>query len=139
MNTQALSHHSMRCLLLLLRINFNASVIIVLVAGIMTLTGSELFFRNTVDLYGPLANNLRWVLMYLCLVQLAVYGFYQFSQNYAAVFALGGFILLLILSLEYYSSINQIEIDDNFEPFLLYTGLSHVLYGGLQILQQPRR
>jgi len=139
MNTQALSHQSIRCLLLVLRINFNASVIIVLVAGVMTLTGSELFFRNTVDLYGPLANNLRWVLMYLCLVQLAVYGFYQFSQNYTAVFALGGFILLLILSLEYYSSINQIEIDENFEPFLLYAGLSHVLYGGLRIFRPLKR
>lgn len=136
MNTRSLSYMSLNILQIFLQVNFNASVILVLLASVLSLTGSEFFFENTSDLYGPLANNLRLVLIYLCLVQIAVYGFYQMSSNYAAIVALGAFLLILILSLEYYSSVNQVEIDENYQQVFLYAGLSHLLYGGICVFRK---
>lgn len=136
MNTRSLSRTSLNILQIFLQVNFNASVILILLASVLSLTGSEFFFENTSDLYGPLANNLRLVLIYLCLVQIAVYGFYQMSSNYAAIVALGAFLLILILSLEYYSSVNQVEIDENYQQVFLYAGLSHLLYGGICVFRK---
>lgn len=136
MNTRSLSRTSLNVLQIVLQVNFNASVILILLASILSLTGSEFFFESTSDLYGPLANNLRLVLIYLCLVQIAVYGFYQMSSNYAAIVALGAFLLILILSLEYYSLVNQVEIDDNYRQVFLYAGLSHLLYGGVCVFRK---
>ncbi|OAI12951.1 hypothetical protein A1359_01420 [Methylomonas lenta] len=136
MNTRSISKTSLNILQLLLQINFNVSVIFVLVVSLMSLAGSDIFFENNSDLYGPLANNLRMVLLYLCFVQLAVYGFYQMHSNYAAVFTLGAFLLILIVSLQFYSIINQIEIDPSYQQIFLYVGLSHVLYGGICVLRK---
>lgn len=136
MNTRSLSRTSLNVLQIVLQVNFNASVILILLASILSLTGSEFFFESTSDLYGPLANNLRLVLIYLCLVQIAVYGFYQVSSNYAAIVALGAFLLILILSLEYYSLVNQVEIDENYQQVFLYAGLSHLLYGGICVCRK---
>ena len=136
MNARTVSRVSLNLLQVLLQVNFNASVLFVLIASVLTMAGSELFFQNSSDLYGPLANNLRLVLLYLCLVQLAVYGFYQMSSNYVAVVSLGVFLLLLIMSLEFYCAVNQIEIDPNYQQLFLYAGLSHLLYGGISMLRK---
>ncbi len=136
MNTRSLSSVSLNILQLLLQVNFNASVLFVLIASVFSLAGSELFFSNSEELYGPLANNLRLVLLYLCLVQMAVYGFYQFQNNYAGVMFLGAFLLILIISLEFYCSVNQIDIDPNYPQFFLYAGLSHLTYGGICLLRK---
>lgn len=134
MYTRSLANTSLCVVRILLQVNFNASVIFVLLASLLTLTGSELFFENNSDLYGPLANNLRLVLVYLFLVQLAVYGFYQMSSNYGAIVFLGAFLLILIGALDFYCTINQIEVDENYQSLFLYAGLSHFLYGGLCLL-----
>lgn len=135
MNTRSLAAGCFNLLHLLLQVNFNASAIFVLIVSVLSLTGSEIFFDNSAELYGPLANNLRFVLFYLCLIQVAVYGFYQTSRNYAALLMLGVFLLLLTFSLEFYAAINQIEIDQNYSRLFLYAGLSHSLYGGLAIVK----
>ena len=135
MNTRSLAVGCFNLLQMLLQVNFNASAIFVLIVSVLSLSGSELFFDNSADLYGPLANNLRFVLFYLCLIQVAVYGFYQTSRNYGAVLILGVFLLLLTFSLEFYAVINQIEIDQNYSRLFLYAGLSHSVYGGLAIFR----
>lgn len=136
MNTQSISNKSLNLLQILLQINFNASVIFVLLVSILTITGSELFFENSADLYGPLANNLRIVLVYICMMQLAVYGFYQINNNYAGVFVLGVFLLVMIIALKFYAVINQIEVDDNYHQVFLYAGFSHLLYGAMCFWRQ---
>jgi hypothetical protein len=136
MNTRSLSCTSLNIIQTVLQVNFNASVMLILLASILSLTGSEFFFENNSDLYGPLVNNLRLVLIYLCLVQIAVYGFYQVSSNYAAIVALGTFLLVLTVSLEYYGSVNQLEIDENYQQLFLYAGMSHLLYGGLCVFRK---
>ncbi|MBS3963748.1 MAG: hypothetical protein KGZ80_04480 [Methylomonas sp.] len=131
MKAPAIATSSLKLLQWALQVNFNASVIFMLVASAMSIAGSELFFEDSSDLYGPLANNMRFVLFYLCLTQLAVYGFYVISANHGAALGLGVFFLLLTISLEFYATINQIDIDQNYQKLLVYSGLSHTLYGGL--------
>lgn len=136
MNVRSISSASLNMLRLALQVNFNAAVIVVLVSSLLSLAGNEFFFKNNSDLYGPLVNNLRFVLLYLILVQLAIYGFYLTSHNYAAILVLGAFLLTLVLSLEFYCKINQIEIDRNYQIIFVYAGLSHVLYAAVCMLRK---
>jgi hypothetical protein len=74
----------------------------------------------------------------LCLIQIATYSFYKLSNSPEALAALGIFLLLLIGSLQFYCSINQIEIDENYSLLFVYSGLSHLLYGGCAAMRQEQ-
>ena len=139
MNTHILFRSFMNLLQLFLQVNFNASVIFLLIASVLTLTGSELLIASDQDLYGPLVNNMRFILFYLCLMQVAVYGMYRAKKSYAAVLFLGVFFLLLMGSLEFYCEINQIEVDGNYQQIFLYVGLSHAFYGGIRVLRESSK
>ncbi|WFP50998.1 hypothetical protein PL263_02965 [Methylomonas sp. EFPC3] len=138
MQNQTASVRTLNFLQLVLQVNFNAAVITLLIGGIAAILGNPLFFTDNSDLYGPLANNMRLMMFYLCLMQVAVYSFYKLDNRPEALAALGIFFLLLIASLEFYCSINQIEVDDNYRQLLVYSGLSHLLYGGCAALRDPR-
>ena len=133
MKTRSISFKSLDILQLILIINFNDSVIFLLIVSVLSISGSELFFGDNSDLYGPLANNIRIVLLYICIMQLSVYGLYQMSGNYGAVFSLGAFLLVLIVALNIYSEMNQVEVDENYNLVFLYVGLSHLLYGVMRV------
>jgi len=139
MHTQSITTKTMNFLQLLLQINFNVAVILLLISGAATIFGNTLFFEDNSDLYGPLANNMRLMMFYLCLIQIAAYSFYKLSNSPEALAALGVFLLLLIGSLEFYCSINQIEIDENYRQLFIYSGLSHLLYGGCAAMRQKRK
>ncbi|WP_347989441.1 hypothetical protein [Methylomonas sp. AM2-LC] len=114
---------------LICSINFNASLIILAVVSVISAMGSTLIFDDQTDLYGPMSGNLRLMLFYLCLTEVAVYSYCRFSGDYKGLLVLGVFLLLLTLSLEFYGSINQVPIDENYQWFFLYMGLSHLSYG----------
>lgn len=130
MQSQSITDKTLNLLQLLLQVNFNAAVIVLLISGVATILGNPLFFADNSDLYGPLANNMRLMMFYLCLIQVAVYSFYKLDNRPEALAALGIFLLLLIGSLEFYCTINQIEVDENYQQLLIYSGLSHLIYGG---------
>ncbi|MGZ0079126.1 MULTISPECIES: hypothetical protein [unclassified Methylomonas] len=138
MHTQSITTKTMNFLQLLLQINFNVAVILLLISGAATIFGNTLFFEDSSDLYGPLANNMRLMMFYLCLIQIAAYSFYKLSNSPEALAALGVFLLLLIGSLEFYCSINQIEIDENYRQLFIYSGLSHLLYGGCAAMRHQQ-
>lgn len=116
---------------LLLSVNFTASLIFLVLVSVISMLGNPLFFEDQNDLYGPMAGNLRLMLIYLCLTELAVCSFCRFSGNYRGVLVLGLFLLFLALAIEFYGEINQVEVDENYRWFFLYLGLSHVAYGSL--------
>jgi len=138
MQNLSIKSKTLNALQLVLQVNFNAAVITLLISGVATILGNPLFFTDNSDLYGPLANNMRLMMFYLCLIQLAVYSFYKLDNRPEALAALGIFLLLLIAALEFYCSINQIEVDDNYRQLLLYSGLSHLLFGGCAALRDPQ-
>lgn len=131
MNNNIATGKSLNFLKLLLAVNFNAAVIFLLIASLLSALGSTLFFDDQSDLYGPLASNLQLMLVYLSLTELSVYSFCHFNNNFQNLMLLGMFLLLLAVSIEIYSTLNQIPIDENYRWFFLYLGLSHIGYGGL--------
>lgn len=116
---------------LLLSINFSAALIFLVLVSLISMLGNPLFFEDQNELYGPMAGNLRLMLIYLCLTELAVCSFCRFSDNFRGVVVLGLFLLLLAVAIEFYGEINQVEVDENYRWFFLYLGLSHIAYGAL--------
>ncbi|WP_374090722.1 hypothetical protein [Methylomicrobium lacus] len=110
-------------------INFYLSIIALIAGGILSFSDNGSIFEFHTDLYGPLANNLRMMLVYLALTEifLCIGCFFSGNTHY---FMLAGFSLLLLTgSLQVYSEINDIEIDPNLSIFLAYAGLSHLAFG----------
>jgi hypothetical protein len=131
MNNRVVTDKSLNILKLLSAVNFNAAVIFLLIVSVISALGSTLFFEDQSELYGPLASNLRLMLVYLCLTELSVYSFCRFRDNYQGILILGMFLLLLMVSIEFYGVINQVPIDDNYRWLFLYLGLSHICHGTL--------
>lgn len=132
MNNKTLTHKSLNLLKLVLAVNFNAAMIFLLLVAVISAIGNAPIFEDQSDIYGPMASNLRLMLIYLCLTELAVYSFCRFGENYQGLFVLGIFLLFLAVSIELYGAINQIPIDENYRWFFLYLGLSHVGFAGLK-------
>ncbi len=132
MNNSGVNDKGFNVLKLILAVNFNAAVIFLLIVGVISAMGGTLIFEDQSELYGPMAGNLRLMLIYLCLTELAVYSYCRFGETYQGLFVLGIFLLLLAISIEFYGAINQIPIDGNYRWFFLYLGLSHVGFAGLK-------
>lgn len=131
MNTSIVSNKSINFLRLVLAVNFNAAVIFLLIVSVLTAMGNTLFFEDYGDLYGPMDNNLRLMLIYLCVTEIGVYSFCRYSNNNQGIFLMGLFLLLLIVSIEFYGVINEVAVDENYAWFFLYLGLSHLCFGGI--------
>jgi len=128
-----LNHKTLQWLSLLSALNFNVAVIFLLVVSLFSAAGSSLFFENNSELYGPLASNLRLMLVYLTLSQFSAYCFCSYSRNYRLLIPVGLFWLLLMGSIEFYGRVNQIPIDEDYGRLFLYLGLSNLAYGGLML------
>jgi len=133
-----LNQKTLPLLSLMSAINFNGAVIFLLVVSLFSAAGSSLFFDNNSELYGPLAGNLRLMLIYLTLSQFAGYCFCSYSQNYRPLLPIGLFWLLLMGSIEFYGMVNQIPIDEDYGRLFLYLGLSNLFYGGSMVLNGAR-
>lgn len=131
MNTEYFNLKILPSLKMVSAINFNAAVMFLLLVSLMSATGSTFFFDNNSDLYGPLASNLRLMLVYLTLSQFGAYCFCSYRQNYRLLIPAGVFWLMLMCSIEFYSVVNQILIDDDYRWLFLYLGISNLVYGGL--------
>lgn len=109
--------------------NYYVSLIVALVCAVTSFIGTDSLFDINSEMYGPLANNLRFVLVYVVLSELGLF-FYCFIKNsFKELTILGFFLILLIGAMEFYGRVNQIPIDDKFYSFLLYVGLSNIFYG----------
>ncbi|MGR9085997.1 MAG: hypothetical protein ACU841_02870 [Gammaproteobacteria bacterium] len=120
---------TLRSLKLLLTANFYISVILLILASIMSVSGGRTPFEFHDDLYGPLANNLKLMLVYLAVTEIFLCAYCYYSKNFKVLIVAGFFLILTSGSLTFYSVINGIAVDDDFFVFFLYTGLSHVVFG----------
>lgn len=122
----------------LLEVNFYIAVIVLIAGGILSVSGSYSFFEFNEDLYGALDNNLRMIMVYLAITESVILGYCFLRKNFQAMIPVGFFLILMIGSMEFYSEINSIEIDQNFPLFFLYTGISHILFGVMAGIEKNR-
>jgi hypothetical protein len=113
----------------ILEVNFYISVIVLIAGCFSSISRSYSFFEFNEELYGALDNNLRMIMFYLALTEVVILGYCFFRKNFQVMIPAGFFLILMIGSMEFYSEINAVEIDDHFPLFFLYTGLSHIFYG----------
>lgn len=130
-----LNQKTLQLLSMLSAVNFNAAVIFLLIVSLISAAGSVVIFDNNSELYGPLAGNLRLMLVYLTLSQFAAYCFCSYTQNYRPLMPVGLFWLLLMGSIEFYGMVNQIPIDEDYGRLFLYLGLSNLAYGGVMVIK----
>lgn len=95
----------------------------------LLLSGYDDLEMSNYELFGPLANNLAIVLVYLVLIEVMITLLCMRKNSYVGVMILGFFYILLIGSLEFYATMNQIPMTSVLRSMLLYVGLSHIGFG----------
>jgi len=114
---------------LLVSINFQFSVWLTIIGGILLFNNAEWFFDDPENIYGPLKNNLLIVLVYLVISQLAFWflRYTRKTERYEALL-MGGIVILVAGGMKFYASVNMLPLADWLPIVLAYIGLSHLLY-----------
>jgi uncharacterized membrane protein len=121
---------------LLLEVNFYISVMILITGCLLSISDNYSLFEFNEDLYGALDNNLRIIMIYLAMTEIMILFYSYFRHNFQVMIPVGFFLIMMIASMNFYGEINAVAIDENFAPFFLYTGLSHILYGVMVRLER---
>ena len=129
---------SIQSIKFLLEVNFYISVIVLIAGCTLSASGSYSIFEFNEELYGALANNLRMIMVYLVMTESVILGYCFFTKNFRVMILVGFFLILMIGSMEFYGEINDVEIDEDFPLFFLYTGLSHILFGVMVGIEKNR-
>jgi len=117
----------------LIGLNFFISGVMLVAASILSFSDSYSIFTFDIDLYGPIGNNLRIMMVYLALAEIAMIIFCSYNKNFQEMLIVGAFLVLIAGSLEFYSQANQIPIDLELQLLFLYVGISHVAFGALYL------
>ncbi|MGR8950919.1 MAG: hypothetical protein ACU83V_00670 [Gammaproteobacteria bacterium] len=131
---QVTSSKSFTILKWLIELNFYASIMVLIIGCVMSISETNSFFEFNVDLYGALANNLRMILLYLAFTEVFLCLLCFFLSKTQFFMLIGLSLIMMAGSIEVYSTINDIEVDPNFSIFFIYTGLSHGAFGLLAYL-----
>jgi hypothetical protein len=83
-----------------------------------------------------MSNNLRLIMLYLGITELIVCAYCFLTQRIQFFIPVGFFLILMIGSIKFYGEVNNVEVDENFPLFFLYTGISHVVFGSLAEIKQ---
>ncbi|WAK00431.1 hypothetical protein [Methylobacter sp. YRD-M1] len=116
--------------------NFYVSVIVLMLGGISSASGSDAIFEFNMEFYNPLLNNLRIMMIYLAISEISVCVYCFLKDKFQAIILTGFFLVLITGLLEFYGQINEIPIDPNYPPFFLYVGFSHILFGVLTNMEK---
>lgn len=124
----------------LIKANFAVAVIVMIAVSLFAVTDSQILFQDSSeledlsDLYGPLANNLRLILVYVGIAEANLLIYCWSRQKQQVLLWVGIFYLLMIGGFAFYGEVNQIPIDASYNLFFLYQGVSHILFGGSYLL-----
>lgn len=114
-----------------IELNFYASLTLVIIGCGISFSDNYTLFDFNTELYGELANNLRIIMVYVSFTSIVIFGFCYFTRQYHYYLLVGIFLLLMEPALIFYGQVNNVEIDPDLEPFFIYIGLSHLLFGFL--------
>lgn len=123
----------------LLEVNFYISVFVLIAGCLFSVSDRYSIFEFNEDLYGALDNNLRIIMIYLAMTEMVILIYCYFRQNFQVMIPVGFFLIMMIASMRVYGEINDIGIDETFPLFFLYTGLSHILYGVMILIEKKWR
>lgn len=115
----------------IIQVNFYTSIMVLLVGSTFCISPSYSFFDLNEDLFGAMVNNLRLMMLYLGITELLICAYCYLSKRIQLFIPVGFFLILMIGSIKFYGEVNDVEIDENFPLFFLYTGISHILFGAL--------
>jgi len=127
-----------RCCKFLVELNFYVAVIVLVTFCALSISDSYSLFVFNEDLYGALDNNLRMIIVYLGLLELAIVAYCWLVKNFQAMILVGFFLILMIESIDFYGEINTVAIDDSLPLLFLYTGLSHLVFGVMSVAKKNR-
>ncbi|WP_051906511.1 hypothetical protein [Methylomarinum vadi] len=119
----------------IIKTNFAVAIVLIIGVPAMTIFGDYSLFEDNNELYGPLANNLLFMLIYLALAEINIVLYCWYREKQSLMVWVGFFHILTIGGLEFYSNINQIPVDPSYDLFFLYEGVSHILLGFLYMLK----
>jgi len=111
--------------------NFLVSVMVLVVVSIFCISPTHSYFDMNEELFGAMANNLRLIMLYLGVTEVLICAYCFASKRTQLFIPVGFFLVLMIGSMKFYGVINDVTIDENFQGFFLYTGLSHIAFGAL--------
>lgn len=107
--------------------------------GILLINRSDLLFSNSVNLYGPLRNNLLFVIVYVTLGELMML-LARYKRNGPGDVLLMGIILALtVVGMEFYSSVNAIGLNGMVVILGLMFAICHFGYGIFLIRANQRK
>lgn len=112
------------------------SVMLLIVGSLLSLSDRYSLFDFNQELYGELINNIRIIMVYLALTEIAICIYCMVRKNTQAFVLVGFFLILMLGSVYFYGEINDVEIDEDLYLFFLYTGVSHILFGILSNLKR---
>ena len=114
-------------------LNFIISAVLLVAVSILSFSENYSIFTFNTELYGPIGNNLRIMMVYIVLAEIAMIIICYYNQNFQDMLIVGAFLVLIAGSLEFYSQANQIPIDLEMKLLFLYVGLSHVGFGAIYL------
>lgn len=120
----------------IVEINFYISVMTLVVGSVFCIFPPYSFFDLNEELFGAMVNNLRIMMLYLGITELIICAYCFLSKNIKLFIPVGFFLILMIGSIKFYGEVNDVEIDENFPLFFLYTGISHIIFGVLAELKK---
>lgn len=116
--------------------NFCASVVVLMAGCFLSLSPIRSVFSFDQEMYGALAGSLKIMMLYLGITEILVCVYCFFNNKTQLLIVVGAFLILMIGSLEFYGRINDVDIDADLIPFLLYTGVSHIVFGVVKDLSK---
>jgi hypothetical protein len=131
----AISSKAMQVTKFFIDANFYLSVIVLVYGGLTAVTENYSVFEFNEDLFGAIHNNLRIALLYLGMTEVVICMYCFMAKQAKLMLFVGYFLVMMLGSLAFYGKVNSVPIDSDISVFFLYTGLSHILYGGLSAIE----
>lgn len=120
----------------IITVNFYVSVLILVIGSGFCISPTYSYFEFNEELFGEMSNNLRLIMLYLGITELIVCAYCFLTQRIQFFIPVGFFLILMIGSIKFYGEVNNVEVDEDFPLFFLYTGISHVVFGSLAEIKQ---
>ncbi len=114
----------------------NLGMLVALVGTIASFFKPDLLFSETMQLYGPLKNNLVFVLIYICITEIALFFFQFYKIIVYESLGVGLILVLIAFGTQFYSEINQLPFNPTIFAGCIFIAICHIVYYGAYLYAQ---